>query len=159
MNFYTDLFSPDTYRAFSDSSRDVSGFRLTQQTSANRVQIGDRFICYLTDLSRWVGVLEVLSAPYVDDTPIFTEEREPFVVRFKVKPVAWLSPEKAIPIHEDRIWNSLSFTKGYDKSLSTWTGKVRRSLNHLQESDANVSLNNLPRRIPVSSAVIIKARR
>ncbi|MDQ2973957.1 MAG: EVE domain-containing protein [Acidobacteriota bacterium] len=136
MNYYTDLFSPETYEAFSNSPRDVSGFRLTQRTAANKVQAGDRFICYVTRLSRWVGVLEILSTAYEDDTPIFYEEQDPFVVRFKVKPIAWLSKENGIPIHEDEIWNSLSFTKGYDKSSSTWTGKVRRSLNQFEDADA-----------------------
>lgn len=136
MKYFTDLFSPETYQAFSDSSRDVSGFRLTQRASANRVQVGDKFMCYVTRLSRWVGVLEVLSPAYVDDAPIFYKEGDPFVVRFKVKPLVWLNEEKAIPIHEDEIWNALSFTKGYDKSVSTWTGKVRRSLNQIDDDDA-----------------------
>ena len=137
MKYYTALFSPETYQAFNASSRDVSGFQLTQQSAANKVEIGDRFICYVTKLSRWTGVLEVLSDPYVDDSPIFYEQDDPFIVRFRVKPLAWLSESKAIPIHESYIWDSLSFTKHYNKSSSTWTGKVRRSLNQLEDHDAS----------------------
>ena len=138
MNYFTDLFSPETYQAFSNSNREVSGFRLTQRASANRVQIGDRFVCYVTRLSRWVGILEALSLVYEDHTPIFLEKDDPFVVRFRVKPIAWLPIYRAIPIHENEIWNSLSFTKGYDKSSSTWTGKVRRSLNEIDGADAKL---------------------
>jgi len=29
---------------------------------------------------------------------------------------------RAIPIHEDEIWNNLSITKDHDKKSSTWTG-------------------------------------
>jgi hypothetical protein len=47
----------------------------------------------------------------------------------------WLPKEKAIPIHEDRVWNHLSFTKGVDKNTSRWTGKLRNSLNQLTNSD------------------------
>lgn len=137
MNYYTDLFSPETYKAFSNSDRSVSGFRLTQRTAANRVQMGDRFICYVTRLSRWVGLLEVLSTAFVDDSPIFQNEDDPFVVRFKVKPIVWLTEEQSIPIHEEEIWNALSFTKSYDKNYSTWTGKVRRSLNEFDDVDAH----------------------
>jgi hypothetical protein len=135
MNYYTDLFSPETYEAFTNSDRTVSGFRLSQRLTAGRIEIGDRFICYLTRLSRWVGVLEVVSRVYEDDSPIFYEEQDPFVVRFKVKTLAWLDKEKALPIHQEGIWNSLSFTRDYDPSSSTWTGKVRRSLNVLSKED------------------------
>ncbi len=43
--------------------------------------------------------------------------------------------EKAIPIHEDAVWEALSFTRGQDRGSSTWTGRVRSSLNRLDESD------------------------
>ena len=57
---------------------------------AERVRPGDRFICYITKLSRWAGVLEVTSELFVDETPRFFVSDDPFVVRFKVRPVAWL---------------------------------------------------------------------
>jgi hypothetical protein len=60
---------------------------------------------------------------------------DPFVIRFKVKPLVWLSKEKAIPIRDDRVWNRLSFTKGVEKNASQWTGKLRSSLNQLSQSD------------------------
>lgn len=135
VNYYLNLFSPETYEAFSKSDRSVSGFRIRQRKAANRIHPGDRFVCYMTKLSRWVGVLEVTDGPYEDDTPIFYEEGDPFVVRFKVKPVAWLSKEKTVPIYEDRVWNRLSFTKGHEKGTSTWTGKIRASLGLLDNED------------------------
>ena len=71
MAYYTDLFSPETYEAFARSSRDVSGFRNRQLTSAKKISPGDKFVCYMTKLSRWIGLLEVVSDCYIDDTPIF----------------------------------------------------------------------------------------
>lgn len=135
MPYYTDLFSPETYEAFSKSDRTISGFRPRQQNLANKVKSGDKLICYMTKLSRWIGVLEVVSKCFNDSTPIFYETDDPFVVRFKVRPVAWLEKDKAIPIHDDSVWNTLSFTKGYDKNTSSWTGKLRNSLNLLHERD------------------------
>jgi len=38
---------------------------------------------------------------FVDRTPMFLEENDPFVVRFKIKPVFWLGYEYGIPIQED----------------------------------------------------------
>lgn len=135
MVYFVDLFSPETYEAFSRSSRDVSGFRISQQAAAASINPGDKFICYMTKLSRWVGVLEVISEPFHDDTPIFQPENDPFVIRFKVRPIAWLDKEKSIPIREDHVWNELSFTKGADKRSSQWTGRLRSSLRQLDDRD------------------------
>ena len=142
MAYYIDLFSPQTYETFKQSSRDVSGFRERHLNIAKRIHPGDKFICYMTKLSRWIGVLEVLSDCFVDETPVFYEQDDPFVVRFKVRPIAWLEKEKAIPIHEDEVWTQLSFTRELDKHAISWTGKVRGSLIELDDQDGQF-LENL----------------
>jgi len=73
MAYFIDLFSPETYEAFARSSRDVSGFRLRHKKMAERVSPSDVFVCYLTRLSRWFGLLEVIEGPFIDDTPILLE--------------------------------------------------------------------------------------
>lgn len=135
MAYFIDLFSPETHEAFTRSSRDISGFRLRHKRVAERVSPGDMFVCYLTRLSRWFGLLEVLEGPFVDNKPIFLPEGDPFVVRFRVRPVVWLGIEKAIPIHDDTIWSGLSFTRGLEKDSIAWTGKVRGSLVRLDDRD------------------------
>ena len=134
MTYFLNLFSPETYEAFSQSDRRISGFRPRQRIAASKIHPGDRFICYMTRLSRWIGVLEVEQGPFDDDAPLFYKG-DPFIVRFMVTPIAWLDREKAIPIHEDEIWDVLSFTKGHDKKSSTWTGKIRASLVQMGEAD------------------------
>jgi len=135
MNYFLDLFSPETFEAFARSDRTVSGFRRRHHGIAGRVKPGDRFLCYMTKVSRWFGILDVLEGPYVDETPIYSAEGDPFVVRFKVKPAVWLPVDKGVPIHEDRVWNALSFTRGQSKSSSTWTGKLRGSLVQFSDED------------------------
>jgi hypothetical protein len=135
MAYFIDLFSPETYEAFARSSRDVSGFRLRHKKMAERVSPSDVFVCYLTRLSRWFGLLEVVEGPFIDDRPIFLPESDPFVVRFRVRPVIWLDIDKAVPIHEDTIWAGLSFTRGLEKGAIAWTGKVRGSLVRLDNRD------------------------
>ncbi len=134
MKYYLNLFSPETYEIFNKSNREVSGFRARQENMASRIKAGDRFVCYMTKLGRWIGVLEVASDYFKDDAPIYSAN-DPFIIRFKVKPLAWLPKEKAIPIRDERVWNRLSFTKGVDKNTSQWTGKLRGSLNVLSQSD------------------------
>ena len=126
MNYYIDLFSPETAKAFENSNKNVSGFRISRKTYVNNQKIGpgDKFICYVTRIRRFVGVLEVKSRPYQDNTPLFTKENDPFILRFKVEPMVWLPLEKVIPIHDDLIWNNLSFTKGLSKDSNKWTYMV-----------------------------------
>jgi hypothetical protein len=135
MSYFIDLFSPETYKAFSQSSREISGFRLQHRRIAERIKPGDVFVCYLTRLSRWFGLLEVLEGPFIDHSPIFVPENDPFVVRFRVRPSVWLEIDKAMPIHVDPIWNGLSFTRNLEKGSIAWTGKVRGSLARLEAAD------------------------
>ena len=71
MAYFIDLFSPETYEAFARSTRDISGFRLRHKGMAERIKPGDIFACYLTRLSRWFGLLEVVEGPFIDNKPIF----------------------------------------------------------------------------------------
>jgi len=143
MAYYLDLFSPETYKAFSKSPRDISGFRRRQRNAAGRVKKGDKFICYVTRISRWIGILQVTSDLFEDSTPRFYSQNDPFVMRFKVQPTVWLPYERAIPIHDDKVWNTLSFTKEHDKRSTTWTGVVRVSLRELSEDDGKFLENML----------------
>jgi len=135
MIHYIDLFSPETYDNFSISNKAVSGFRETQRGVAKNIKPGDKLICYLTKLSRWVGILKVKASYYEDNSPIFVQENDPFNIRFNVEPIVWLPIENCIPIHEDLVWNNLSFTKDLHKNDTRWTGRVRGSLSKLSNSD------------------------
>jgi len=135
MAYYIDLFSPETYHAFTNSDKSTSGFRERQRGIAAGVKPGDKLISYVTKLSRWVGVLEVTTGYFVSDSPIFTIAADPFIVRFKVNPLAWLPLEKSIPIDEDICWNKLSFTRHLPKKSLAWTGMVRGSLRKLENED------------------------
>ena len=97
MAYFLDLFSPETHGTFSQSDRSVSGFRLRHAKAASRVSKGDVLVCYLTRVSRWVGLLRIESEPFEDATPRFIPVDDPFVVRFKVKPLVWLPPDRSEP--------------------------------------------------------------
>lgn len=138
MNWYTNLFSAETYEAFSRGDRTVSGFRATQESSARRISAGDRLVCYMTGMSRWIGVLEVTGRVYTDDSPLFLPEDDPFVVRLPVRELVWLTRSRTIPIHAALLWDALTFTRGRAPSDPGWTGLLRRSLNELSEQDGRV---------------------
>lgn len=107
MAYFLNLFTLETWRAFQNHGSKVSGFTIQQHRRAQRIKPGDIFLCYLVGLSRWCGVLEIVSESYNDNTPIF-EKPDPYEVRFKVKPLIILKQGCSIPMLEDEIWNSLS---------------------------------------------------
>jgi len=141
VNFWTNLFTPETYESFSQSDRTISGFRETQRGMADKVEVGDKFICYMVRMSRWIGVLEVEEGPFIDRTPIFVSEDDPFIVRFRVKTFVWLPLEQTIPIREDEVFSNLSFTRTA-RPGDYWLGPLRRSLQKLEVQDGEL-LNTL----------------
>ena len=137
MAYFLDLFTPETWQAFRETGAAVTGFRERHLRSAReRVKEGDIFLCYLTRLSRWCGVLQAESEAYHDESPIH-DELDPFTVRFKVKPLVTLDPELAIPIRDDQVWSTLTITNQYEKGAPYWTGFFRASLNGIEEGDGS----------------------
>src|SRR5262249_13196633 len=134
MNYWSDLFTPETFEAFARSDRTISGFRESQRSMAEKVRVGDKFICYMVRMSRWIGVLDVLDGPFTDNTPIFVPDDDPFVVRFKVKSNVWLPLEKTIPIHEPEVYSRVTFTRDVQPG-GYWLGPLRRSLVKLNQHD------------------------
>jgi hypothetical protein len=135
MAYYIDLFSPETYEAFTRSTQGLSGFRMRHKGMAERIKPEDMFACYVTRVSRWCGLLEIIEGPFIDNSPLFVPENDPFVIRFKVRPRVWLPIDHSLPIHDDKVWNNLSFTRTLEKGSIAWTGKVRGSLVRLDDKD------------------------
>ena len=143
MKYHLDLFTPETWEAFREIGATVTGFRDRHRRLAEeRVSRGDIFLCYLTRLSRWCGVLEVESEPFFDDSPMLSDP-DPFTVRFKVKPIVVLAPDLAVPIREERVWRALSITNQYDIGHPHWTGFFRGSLKIFEDSDGDFLLKLL----------------
>jgi hypothetical protein len=126
MAYFTDLFTVGTYEAFLRSDRTISGFRETQTGMAKRLKRGDKMLVYIKGLSRWAAVLGVTDGPFIDRTPLFASENDPFVVRFHVQAVPALALNQAIPIRDEQVFRTLSFTQG--KEHGYWLGPLRRSL-------------------------------
>src|SRR5215216_3692175 len=95
--YWLDLFSPATWQEFLDAGGDVSGFRRNRWAAVRQIKPGDYLLCYLTQVSRFIGVLEVTSEPYRDDSKSIWKD-EDFPCRVNVRIVSKLSVETAIPI-------------------------------------------------------------
>ena len=145
MAYILNLFTPETWAAFRKNDAIISGFSERQKRMAHeRISLGDIFLCYMVRLSRWCGALEIVSEAYEDSTPIFRKP-DPYIIRFKVKPLVVLDPEQSIPIFEPEIWNRLSDTRNYEIGTSSWTGAFRSSLREIPEEDGEFLLSRLQR--------------
>src|ERR1039457_5191164 len=92
-------------------------------------------LCYLTGVSRFIGVLEATSAPFKDTSPIWKDED--FPCRLRVKAVVTLIPETAVPVLELR--DRLSMFREM-KSAIAWTGHFRGSPAKWKAPDGDVVL-------------------
>jgi hypothetical protein len=133
MRYYINLFSPETYDKFMQSTKDVSGFVKRQENAASNIQRGDILVCYMTRVSRFFSLFEVTEKYFVDTKPIFVNNDDPYIIRFKVKPLVLFDIEHSIPIFDPQLWGKLSFTK-----KKAWTGMVRSSLRELQKDDGDL---------------------
>jgi len=99
MAYYISHFDPKTHRIFSHSLRTLSGHEEEHEGYAQKVQPGDRLICYVTKVSRIAGLFEVLEGPFRDDSPLYVDEgKDPYPIRFRIRALAWFDDiEKAIP--------------------------------------------------------------
>jgi restriction system protein len=130
MNYWLDLFTVETYEEFQKAGAKVSGFRERQWNRSHRIQPGDKLMCYLTGISRWVGVLTVTGAAYRSEDRIW--EMEVFPVRLPVEAEILLPPEHGVP-HQ-------TLMPGLHSPAKAWAGLLRGSPNLLKAEDGQAIL-------------------
>ena len=131
--YWLNLFSGKTWEEFLKNGANVSGFRESKRKIVEKVRPGDYLICYVIGISRLIGVLEVKSTYYYDETPLW--EDEVFPCRLKVELIYSLKPKAAVPVHDLR--DKLSMFKGL-KSPKVWSGFFRGSPTKFKQSDAEI---------------------
>jgi EVE domain-containing protein len=136
--YWLDLFTGKTWSEFLKAGAEISGFRESRWNTAKKFKIGDYLLCYLTGVSRFIGILEICSKAFLDKSPIW--EDEDFPCRVKVKPIIKLTPETAVPVME--LKEALSCFKISD-SPHAWTGRFRGSPSKWSKKDGEAVLNAL----------------
>lgn len=114
-SYWVQVFSVATWQRFLDVGSGVTGFRDRRWKHIQTMQKGDFVLCYLSGLSKWVGVLEILATPYLDLTPIWDEEL--FPCRAEVKLVSALPVDHAVPIRDLREQLSIFKVKNWSLYL------------------------------------------
>jgi hypothetical protein len=97
-NYWLDLYTLRSWEEFVKAGAKVSGSREDVLDTINKIKKSDYLICYLIRIERFIGILEVISDPFTDDTIIW--KYDTFPCRLKVNPILMLTPETAVPISE-----------------------------------------------------------
>lgn len=134
--YWVQVFTPKTWERFVDYGARVTGFRDLRWKHIQKLKPGDYLLCYLSGLSKWIGVLEVESDPYLDTTRIWDEDL--FPCRVNVRLLTKLNLDNAVPIKElsDRL--SIFRTKKWSLYLISSPAKW-------QEEDGEIVLDAVVR--------------
>jgi hypothetical protein len=133
MTYWLNLFTGKTWREFQAAGAKATGFREHVWARSKGIKPGDIFLCYLVGVKRWVGLLEITSERFRDETPIY--EEEVFPVRFTVKSLATLSPEHGVSM--ESLAGKLTFFPP-DATARQWSGRVRGSPSKYKPEDGEV---------------------
>lgn len=133
MTYFVDIFSVETYEAFSKTLKTIAGFHPKRKAWITKIKPGDKILCYLKGLSCWVGMLEV-TGPMTEVTP-GDEAISDYTLQFPVTPLIWLEQGTLIPIKRPEVWAALSFTKDVTPGAGGWNAVLRSSGVRLLEED------------------------
>ncbi|MDQ2694266.1 MAG: hypothetical protein M3Z21_02595 [Pseudomonadota bacterium] len=130
-------FSHSRWRRFIDEGAGTAGFRARRWKTVHSIRPGDHLLCYLTGKSRWIGLLEAASFPYLERAPLWQEvvsapycaalplwEEDAFPAKVRVKPVVTLTPATAVSIFGLR--KDLSLFQDLPRP-NVWAARVRSS--------------------------------
>jgi hypothetical protein len=123
MRFWTHIFTPETWKIFRDYGGTITGFPERYRRTAEGIAPGDQFLCYTAKAATWTGILTIDSPVFIDRTPIFDPYHDPYIVRFRVKPVITLAPAQGVPVSD--LWDSLARTRGIVFGEKSWVYKAR----------------------------------
>lgn len=138
MNYWINLFTWKTWQEFLKAGGQTSGFREGRWRTIQRMQPGDRLLCYLTGVSRFFAILEVTGSPFRSNEPIW--EDAVFPCRIPVQVQLVLEPGYAVPVVE--LSDQLSYFQNL-KSPHAWSGHFRGSPVSEKPTDAQIIIDAL----------------
>jgi predicted RNA-binding protein len=121
-NYWISIFNETTWQEFLAAGANVAGFSESRYSLVQQIQPGDYLLCYLTKFSRWIGILKVISTPFMDRTRIW--KNGAFPCRVNVEVVIELTLETAVPVLEMK--DKLTVFQNLVKP-TIWSGAFRVS--------------------------------
>lgn len=139
VKYWIDVFTPQTWAEFKAAGGDVSGFPERMRNTVEQIKPGDILVCYVAQISRWIGTLEVVEGHFVDDSPVWSGDRK-YSERLRVSPIIELELETAVPAV------ALKDNMPMFESLANpnkWSIFFRRSPSKMAEVDAEIVIEAL----------------
>lgn len=127
-SYWVQVFTVETWEEFLQAGATTTGFSDSRWGWVKKLKPGDFLLCYLTRVSRWVGVLEVVSEPYLDVTNRIWKTNS-YPCRVDVRITKALDIDQAIPIRQ--LADRLSIFQG-----SNWSLWLMASPKRWKDSDA-----------------------
>ena len=135
VQYWLDLFTPRTWEEAQRNNFKLSGFRVNRWGIVQKIEPGDLLICYITRISRFSGILKVVSKPYKDEKKarkIWKGDNFPCVM--DVEPIITLDFLHSVPATE--VISKLTIA-------AKWGGIVRGSPNRITKQDGDTIKNIL----------------
>jgi predicted RNA-binding protein len=139
--YWLDVFTEKSWDEFLKAGASTSGYPDRMGKTADKIKKGDYFLCYLTKVSKFIGVLEVKSEKYYDSTKIWEDALYP--IRFEVELIYELESEKSVTISE--LKDKLLIFKNL-KNQKIWSGFFRTSPHELCLEDGKVIMQSIKER-------------
>jgi hypothetical protein len=124
-SYWLDLFTAETWAEFLAHGGDVDGFSGRRWPSVKRIRPGDYLMCYLIRVSKFVGLLEAVGEPFLDEQVIWHSGEYPS--RVPVRMILALDPKQGIPVLEMRdklsIFHNLANPRYWSGHFQTSPGR------------------------------------
>ncbi|KAB2904250.1 MAG: EVE domain-containing protein [Anaerolineae bacterium] len=133
MQYWTHLYTWQTWQEFLNAGGDVTGFPERRWATVQQMQPGDILLVYVIGLSRYVAIMEVAGEPYKGYKPIWSERV--YAARVPVRVRLALLPEYGIPVTDLR--DELSYFQQL-KDPRAWTIHFRSAPVQETPQDAEV---------------------
>ena len=140
--YFRSTYSPWTYELALTNQNTKCGIPKRYLNLAKEVKIGDIFINYIIGISRFVGLYEISSKAHISEENLYYQN-DPYPLQFDIKNFILLPLEHTVPIFESAIWDSLSITKGLERSNKKWSGSFMGSFARLKDIDGQLLENIL----------------
>ena len=133
IDYWSYPFSYKTWVQYRKNKRKVISINTREQDLLASIKQGDRIICFLATISRFIAVLEI--EPSFKNHELPDSERNVTFGEIKTKILYSLTPDTALPIRN--FYNKLSIFQN-KKSINTWIDFNKNTPTFMNNKDGRI---------------------
>ena len=139
-NHWLTVFTVESWKEFLDHGGDVAGFNERRWTYMRSLEPGDYLICYLSRVSRFVGLLEAVGKPFLDSREKIWSSQV-FPCRVPVRTLLALEPQQGVPVQE--MLEKLEIFRVLSNPNKWWSVALQMSPRRLDTEDSETLIRAL----------------